>query len=181
MTSKAQGVTRRRRVPRSLRKGLTLFELLLALAIFLASLAALAQLLASGSRAAAQAKLQTEAILRCESKLGEVVSGVEPIKAASKGSFTDDPSWSWQLTATDGPWPSLQLIELQVSRTGQSSLSSSSYTLQRFVRDPALFVEPAVRQRIRFRNPSRNRTPNQSNTQSGPGATGGAESEDSDG
>ena len=61
----------------SRRNGLTLFELLLALAIFLASLAALAHSCwTSGSRAAAQAKLQTEAILRCESKLGELVSGI---------------------------------------------------------------------------------------------------------
>jgi hypothetical protein len=81
------------------------------------------------------------------------------------------------LTVTNGPWPSLHLVELQVSHTGQTSLSSSSYRLQRYVRDPALFAEPAVRQRISFPNPSGNRTRNQS----GRGATGVAEGEDADG
>jgi len=181
MNSTNQHVARRRRAPTSQRNGLTLFELLLALAIFLASLAALAQLLASGSRAAAQAKLQTEAILRCESKLGEFVSGIEPLARSSSGSFADDSRWSWQLTATAGPWPNLQLVELQVSHNGQSSLSSSSYTLQRYVRDPGLFIEPVVRGRSTFQSPSGNRTRNQPATGPGLVAPSATESEDSDG
>ena len=161
--------------------GLTLFELLLALAIFLASLAALAQLLASGSRAAAQSKLQTEAILRCESKLGELVSGIEPIQSASKGSFDDDSRWSWQVTAADGPWPNLQLIELQVFHTGQSSLSSTSYTLRRYVRDPQLFVKPVVRGASTVPRQSGARTRNPPAIQPQTSVPTDAESEDSDG
>lgn len=126
------------------RAGLTLFELLLALSIFLVSLAALAQLLASGSRAAAQAKLRTEAILRCEAKMGEIVAGVTPIEAGMQGVFADDPRWSWRSTASVGPWPHLQLVELRVSREGQQALSQSGYTLKRYVRDPRLFTKPPV-------------------------------------
>ena len=141
MTSRDDYAVRRRRLARSPRAGLTLFELLLALAIFLTALAALAQLLDSGARAAAQSQLQTEAIIRCESKLGELVSGITPIKPVSNQVFDDDPNWSCRLTVADGAWPNLQLVEFRVSHAGQSSLGNTSYTLRRYVRDPRLFID----------------------------------------
>jgi general secretion pathway protein I len=173
-------VTRRRKIAASPHNGLTLFELLLALAIFLTSLAALAQLLASGSRAAAQSQLQTEAILRCESKLGELVSGIEAIKAVSNQPFDDDPSWSWRVTVTDGPWPSLQLVELQVSHAGQSSLGNSSYTLRRYVRDARLFVDEAPRRSMASPVQPRDSQSSRPATRPALGLPGGEESKDSD-
>lgn len=173
-------VTRRKLLARPPRTGLTLFELLLALAIFLTSLAALAQLLASGSRAAAQSQLQTEAILRCESKLGELVSGITAIKPVSSQTFEDDPNWAWRLTVTDGPWPNLQLVELQVSHTGRSSLGNSSYTLRRYVRDPTLFVDEAPRRPATVPSRSGDGTRNQPATRPIVGAPGAAESKDID-
>lgn len=166
---------------RSQRKGLTLFELLLALAIFLTSLAALAQLLDSGASAAAQSQLQTEAILRCESKMGELVAGITPLESVVDQAFEDDPKWSWQLAVTDGPWPNLQLAELQVSHTGQSSLGNSSYTLRRYVRDPSLFADTAPRRPISFFKQSGNSSRSQSPTSPQPRIPGSTESEDSDG
>lgn len=162
------------------RKGLTLFELLLALAIFLVSFAALAQLLASGSRASAQAKLQTEAILRCDSKLGEMVSGIAPVSGDTQGAFADDPRWTWRATVTDGPWPNLKLVELQVSHAGQSSLSHSSFTLRRYVRDPRLFVETPTRRRMSFPIRPRRGRSSQPARGAGGGAPSATESEDSD-
>ena len=181
MTAIDRARTSPRQAARSFRRGLTLFELLLALAIFLASLAALAQLLASGSRAAAQSRLQTEAILRCESKMGELVAGIEPIKTRSTGVFGDDPRWSWQWTVTDAPWPNLQLVELRVTHAGQSSLGNSSYMLRRYVRDPRLFVEAAPRPVAAFPSAARRRRGNRSATRSETGASGARDSGDSDG
>ena len=51
------------------RPGLTLLEVLLSLGLFLGALAALSQLWYGGVRASVQARLSTQAILRCESKL----------------------------------------------------------------------------------------------------------------
>lgn len=180
MNATDRNTRRPRRVGRSPRKGLTLFELLLALAIFLASLAALAQLLASGSRAAAQAKLQTEAILRCESKLGELVSGIAPITAVAGGTFADDPRWSWQSTAADGPWPNLQLVEVRVSHAGRNSLGHSTYTLRRYVRDPRLFVKSAASRPASLPSRPGRASRSQPSTRPAGSAPGNAESEDSD-
>lgn len=181
MTATDRKVNRSRLIARSRRKGLTLFELLLALAIFLMSLAALAQLLDSGARAAAQSQLKTEAILRCESKLGELVSGITPIVEVSDQAFDDDPSWSWRLTVTDGPWPNLQLVEVQVLHTGRSSLGDSSYTLRRYVRDPRLFVDATPPKTTVIPVQPSDRTRNQPATRQEPGRPSTTESEDSDG
>ena len=132
-------MNRNSRHRRTARKGLTLFEILLALAIFLASLAALSQLIASGTRAAVQGRLQTEAIFRCESKLAELVAGEEPIEARSNGPFEEDRKWRWSLTVEEGPWPDLNLVEVTVSHEGQNAFGNTSYTLRRYLRDPRLF------------------------------------------
>ncbi len=135
--------TRRRR------SGLTLFELLLALAIFVTSLAALAQLINAGSRAAIEGQLQTEAIVRCESKLAEVLAGVEFIENTSDTAFADDTDWTWSLAVQPSPVPDLIDLKMTVSHQGNSALASSSYSLRRYVRDPRLFASRAVREAVR--------------------------------
>ena len=119
--------------------GLTLLELLLALAIFLASLAALSQLLASGSRAAAQSRVHTEAVFRCESKLAEIVAGVEPIEDSANVPFDDDRRWIWSATIEQGELPGLNVVEVTVRHEGQNASGNTSCELRRFVRDPRLF------------------------------------------
>ncbi|MDB5339359.1 MAG: hypothetical protein JWN70_4978, partial [Planctomycetaceae bacterium] len=54
------------------RRGLTLFEVLIALVIFVGAMAAIGQLVANGVRAALQARFQTQAAMMCEAKLAEV-------------------------------------------------------------------------------------------------------------
>ena len=138
-----------RRRCRAARRGLTLFELLLALAIFLASLAALAHLINTGSRAAIQGRLQTQAILHCESKLGEVLSGIEPMQSASNVPFPDDGDWRWSLEVEPGPLPELLELRLAVSHTGDNALANTSYHLTRYVRRPALFRGRVLTHRVR--------------------------------
>ena len=48
------------------RRGFSLLEVLLSLAIFLAAFVALSQLSSSGMRTAVAARLETKAIMRCE-------------------------------------------------------------------------------------------------------------------
>ncbi len=138
---------RRRRTCR--RHGLTLFELLLALAIFLASVAALAHLLNVGSRAAIEGRLQSRAILRCETKLDEVLAGAEPMESAQDIPFEDDEDWRWSLEVQNGPVPGLVEIELSVSHAGRRDLTGTTFQLRRYVRHPEWFrsrvVRPAVR------------------------------------
>ena len=73
----------------STRPGLTLLEVVVAMAIFLISLGAIYQLVSLGGDRAVDVKVQSRASLRCQSKLNEVVSGLFPL--SSGGGYASDP------------------------------------------------------------------------------------------
>ena len=122
------------------RRGLTLLEVLLSLGLFLGALAALSQLWYGGVRASVQARLATQAILRCESKLNEVVAGAVPLQSTSDTPFDDDASWTWSLQVEVGPHADTMMATVTVSHPGQSGLSSSDHQLRRLIRDPQVWT-----------------------------------------
>ena len=122
------------------RRGLTLLEVLLSLGLFLGALAALSQLWYGGVRASVQARLSTQAILRCESKLNEVVAGAVPLQTTGDTPFEDDSTWTWNLQVASGPHADALQVTVTVSHPGQSGLSSSSHQLQRLIRDPQVWT-----------------------------------------
>ena len=74
---------------RSRFSALSLFEVIVSLAILMGSIAAIGQLISSGVRASVQGRLQTQAIIRCESKMAEVVAGITSMRSTG-GTFTED-------------------------------------------------------------------------------------------
>ena len=126
------------------RRGLTLYEVILAVAIFFPALVVLGQGISTGTRAGVQARLQTQAVLRTETVLAEVLAGVWPMEAATGMAFDDaDPRWTWDLEVFTGPHP--YLLELQVTAhyASESGVNPMSYTLSRYVRDPQLYIDAA--------------------------------------
>lgn len=121
------------------RRGVSLLEVLLALAIFLAGFAALSQLSQTGMNAAVQSRLQTNAIVRCESRLAELVSGVEPLVDATDQPFEDDPRWTWSLQIAPGPHADLLLLRVSVRYQGQNDRASTGFSISRLIRDPAVY------------------------------------------
>ena len=89
----------------SVRSGLTLLEIVLALAIFCGSMVALAQLASNGSRAAVHARLKTQATIRCEAVLNEVLAGIHPMQSTSGAQFPDNVKWSWSMVVTPSSHP----------------------------------------------------------------------------
>ena len=126
------------------RRGMTLFEVLLAFAIFMGSMAALGQLIANGTRGAVQARLQTQAIVRCESKLAEVVVGAEDFETASQVPFPDDSRWNWSLSVAQTPYPNLFALTLVVSHRGANRLGDAEFTLHRLARNPQVSTTAAA-------------------------------------
>ena len=128
------------------RSGLTLLEVLVSLSIFVAAFAGISQLFTIGSRAAIQASLETQAVLRCESKLAEVVAGVESLEAADGTAFEDDPRWVWSL-AVDPPPDSAPVELMQVTVTvafvPDDENAAMEFSLVRFLRDPQVLVDAA--------------------------------------
>lgn len=130
----------------SSRRGLTLLEIILALTIFFGAMAALSQLAWSGSRAAIQARLKTQAIVRCETKLAEVLAGIEALGPKSNVAFPDDSKWTYSVSIGDSPFPDLLQVQVTVGHTGNNSLANVQFSLNRWMRDPSIFLDAAEKQ-----------------------------------
>ena len=129
------------------RSGLTLLEIVLAMAIFFGSMTALSQLAWNGTRAAVQARLHTQATIRCEAKLNEVLAGIEPMHNCSGVAFPDDSSWTWSETVTASHHPELVQIDLTVSHQGTSRLANISVSLRRWSRTQSIFMNAATQKK----------------------------------
>lgn len=125
-------------------RGLTLLEVLIALGIFVSSIAVISQLLAQGVRGAQRAQFETEAILRAESKLAEVVAGAAPFQSAQNVPFPDSPKWVYSVALQPGPTEELFVVQVTVSRTATNPLASVDFTVARLVRDPQMLMQAAT-------------------------------------
>ncbi|HEY3968596.1 MAG TPA: hypothetical protein VGM05_28870 [Planctomycetaceae bacterium] len=119
---------------------MTLFEVVISLAIFMGALAAIGQLISTGARGAVYARLQTQAVIRCETTLGEVVGGYITLRTTS-GTFPDNPAWTWSVSVAPTQHAGMYLVEVTAAHAGQSSMGKASYTLVRLLRDPGLEMQ----------------------------------------
>lgn len=134
------------RRPKTTHAGFSLLEVVLSLAIFFASLAILSQINWNATRAAVQAQLNAQALMRCEAKLQEVVAGAEVLADQQNIPFDDNAEWTWSLQTAPTTFPELLAVKVTVSRTGSSSLGNVSLSLQRWMRDPEVLIEAAEEQ-----------------------------------
>lgn len=86
------------------RRGLSLLETIVATAIFVAAIAAIGALLDNGLNSVRINDLATIALLRCESKMEEVVAGIEAIPeetslTAAATPYEDDPRWQYRIVS----------------------------------------------------------------------------------
>lgn len=124
----------------------TLLEMVLALALFLGAITVLAQVAWNGQKAAIQSRLRTEAAFRCESKLSEILSGMELFQSQQGISFPDEPNWTWSAMIAAGQYPDLMHVKVTVSHRGKNPATNAEFSLERWTRDPALFAAAAANQ-----------------------------------
>jgi type II secretion system protein I len=125
-----------------MRRGITLYEVVIALVIFSGAIAAISEGVSTGVRAALQSRLQSQAILLSESKMGEVMAGVVPRSSSGETSFAEPQlqGWTWAVSVKPGPHTGLQLIEVDVAYKLAGDSVNASFSLERLVRDPSAFV-----------------------------------------
>lgn len=127
------------------RCGLTLLEIVLSIAIFFGSVTALSQLAWTGGRSVVHAKLRSQATIRAETKLNEVLAGIEPMQSTS-GTFPDDSHWTWTENVVPSSHPELVQIDLTVSYRGVGRLTNIDVTLRRWAREQSLFVKAVTQE-----------------------------------
>jgi type II secretion system protein I len=125
-----------------MRRGITLYEVVVALVIFAGSMAAISEAVSTGMRAAVQSRLQSQAILLCESKMGEVLAGVVPPQSLAESAFTEPQleGWKWGLSVKPGPHTGLLLVDVDVAYRLAGNSVDASFSLERLVRDQSAFA-----------------------------------------
>ncbi len=129
---------------RETRKGITLFEVVLALAIFLGATAVIGQVLQNGSRAATRAQLTGDAALRCERRMNEILSGVLPLSSENRAPFEDSGAWVWTVNVLDSEVIGLLKVEVIVEHLSSRGDVNNSFQLTRLIRDPQIYEEAAI-------------------------------------
>lgn len=139
---------------RSARRGLTLYEVVLAIGIFLMGMAVISQLITTGTQASQNARLNTQAAMHAESLMNEIVSGAREMSAVSdQPVIAGDNNWKWSLVIADedaseaggdAAQSKLKDLTVTVQYFGNSAEPLATFKLRRVVRDPQMFIEAAA-------------------------------------
>jgi prepilin-type N-terminal cleavage/methylation domain-containing protein len=122
------------------RKGLTLLEVVIGLAIFLVSLAAITQLLTVGRDRAVEIRLESRTSLRCQAKMAEIVVGAEALgNGGGYAPFSDDfdKDLQWRMESTPAEAEGLWMVRVWVKADLPGGKIVES-TLSQMVLDPSI-------------------------------------------
>lgn len=106
----------KRSASQSLPLGFTLIEVLLALALFVGSAAALSRLIIIGIENAEFAKEQTEAMIIAEARWSELESGILTISSLGTFPAEEFPGWQWTMAANADQTTGLYQVVLNVQK-----------------------------------------------------------------
>lgn len=131
--------------PSTARRGLTILEVMIALAIFLGSFIALGQLISNGATAYRKGTLQTEAAFRAESVVAEIAAGIAPLQATSETPFADDTTgaWTYSVEMLETTEVDLLAYVVIVNHTNNQGNINATFRAQRFLRDPQIYLDAA--------------------------------------
>ncbi len=118
------------------RPALTLMEVLVSLAIFLLSLAALTRLVTFAGERALEAQYRSQATLYCLSQLAEVEAGSIALGSQGDQPVGDDSEYEWSMDATQGQVAGLWNVTVTVTRKAQGA-APVKVSLSKIVLDPS--------------------------------------------
>lgn len=128
----------RRSLPRACR-GLTLLEVLLALAILGGAMAAIGELMRIGTRNAEAARDLTTAQIICETKMSELGAGLALPQGVSQTAVEDaqyQAEWFYSITVEQVDQDGLISVMVTVEQNGELYTRPASFSLVRWMIDP---------------------------------------------
>ncbi len=146
-----QGHSIRQRSSRSTddsRNGLSLLEVIISIAIFLAALTVIMYTQKVGQEAETAAHLKSEAVIRCEAVMGEILCGAQKAESSADNHFDDDEEgkWEWAAEISDSGTTDLLKVTVLVEHRPDSGSDNpnAAFALVRYMRDPQLFLDAAL-------------------------------------
>ena len=129
------------------RRGLSLLEVILALAILGGALAVLGSIVRVGTRSARHARGRVSAGLHCKSIMAEITAGIIPVEPMQPGALSvPDPEYDWMYSIDVEPTEMEGMLAVRVDVIENKPLTASpiSTFLVRWVLDPSFLAEAAA-------------------------------------
>jgi len=125
------------RIRRAPRPGLSLLEVMLAMAIFLIAVVGLMELVNISSRQAFEISQVNRANQLLEDRLNAVTGGIVPLQGGQTDTpFDDDPDWSWSMQSSGENTPNLYRVTITV-KWQKGNDTDHQWSVSRMVFDPA--------------------------------------------
>lgn len=125
------------KVGRPLRRGFSLLEVLLALAILIMALTVIGQLVDMGSARELDGRVQTQASRLLQAKLAEFESGAAPLESGGGTFEGDDAGWQWTADIQPQSAPNLYLVTISATRDLKGK--PVTIAMSQMIFDPAVF------------------------------------------
>lgn len=129
------------------RAAFSLLEVILALAVMAGAIAVLSELSGIGLQNARIARDSTYAQLLCESKLAELVAGIEPLESqegtplGTTGDDSDEPDWLYSVEVNPTEETGLLEVRVTVYKDLPEAQRPVRFSLVRWFIDPSAFTD----------------------------------------
>ena len=120
---------------RRYRKGLSLLEVILSIAILGGSLAAIGQLVRLGVRNAIDTQIRNDANLLADTKMAEISAGIIELESSSPQEIPENPNWNYKVEMLESDQLGLLLVQLTVSQKDVDE-EPVEVIIHRFLPDP---------------------------------------------
>ena len=158
----------RRSLARAPRRGLSLLEVIISLAILILAVVAINRLVDIGTDRGNDARMYTRGTRLAQGKMAEVEAGLVGITNETEGQFeNDDAAWAYKITPEAAGPPNLYLVTVRATRTLQGR--PIEVTLTQMIFDPAFMGSAAQAERPAAEDPAATGTTGTTGTGTGPG------------
>ncbi len=120
------------------RRGFSLLEVILAMAILLGAIVVLGELARNGRKNAAGARDWTQAELMAETLVAEVTSGVRPAEPIEEGQLESFDGWRYSIALEPVDEPGLVALEVTVAQDLPEEKRPVRFTLVRWIHQPSI-------------------------------------------
>lgn len=128
------------------RAGLSLLEVIVAIAILGGAMVVIADLIYIGSRSAGNVRWTSEAQILCDTKMAELSAGVIPLQSSGMTAIPENPLWTYSVDIGSTNINGLLSATVTVQHAEATTGTPRQFSLMRWIPDPDYEPEQPVLQ-----------------------------------